>query len=585
MADQHIQAKLIALLKQDKIQLWTPPFTTEANEAGPGHMQELAVRYSQVVGFSQSEVEIALEDIRSQAVKSEKGNGTNRETNIATLKLILPTEIKEGNKKKHYLKTRLDITTQDLMNRIKEEFELKYIQLIVSGKTLSPDKRLDEQNVKNKSTVMVLKVTEPEGKKEMMELEEKKRVIEQSVQRTRKGFQILSERDGSEDPETTPFLEIADHMGNPIQIPAREKKALILAMGFHEKGRALMKKKEYDKAHGYLVQADKQFSKCDSMLLNTVDNYAVLQLDIVWCYRALEDLSSLKDAKKRLQHAENLFLICYGEDQQRLQNIKGNTGGEEVLFLRLYLLQSLLAYLESKNQNQAAKNQAAKKLKQGEELYRQLCLDPEKMTQLLNKGFTEKDARLGLRACRGNVEMAVMHITRRIEERAELKKKERQRLEDINTLVELGYNRKAAAQALHETNGQLDEAYRFLLDSSEASNSGTPQPDTDRQTKVDQSEEVRLAGGQASPLLLDNQGVIPSELRSPSAPSSSSEDPSTSSEDSTASGSNLPDDDLMKVLEYIPRHEEDYLDVTLEEESELIAQIKSYLEQLSANSC
>lgn len=38
---------------------------------------------------------------------------------------------------------------------------------------------------------------------------------------------------------------------------------------------------------------------------------------------------------------------------------------------------------------------------------------------------------------------------------------------------------------------------------------------------------------QATQLLLDNQGVIPSELRSPSAPSSSSEEPSTSSEDLT----------------------------------------------------
>lgn len=39
MAEQHIQAKLIALLKQDKIQLWNPPFTTEANEAGLEHIQ------------------------------------------------------------------------------------------------------------------------------------------------------------------------------------------------------------------------------------------------------------------------------------------------------------------------------------------------------------------------------------------------------------------------------------------------------------------------------------------------------------------------------------------------------------------
>ncbi|XP_053491150.1 NEDD8 ultimate buster 1 [Ictalurus furcatus] len=597
MAEQHIQAKLIALLKQDKIQLWTPPFTTEANEAGPEHIQELAVRYSQVVGFSQPEVEIALEDIRSQAVKRGKGNRTYRETNVATLELMLPMEIRKGNKKKHYLETRLDITTQDLMNKIKEEFELKYIKLILNGKTLSPDKRLDEQNVKNNSKVMVLKVTEPEGKKAMVDEEEKKRSNEESVQRTRKGFQILSERDGSEDPETTPFLEIADQKGNPIQIPAREKKALILAMGFHEKGRALMKKKEYDEALCHLLLADEQFSKCGSVLLNTVDNYAVLQLDIVWCYRALEALSCLKDGKERLQQAENCFLKCYGEDQQRLQNIKGNTGGEEVLFLRLYLLQSLLAYLEGNE------NQAAKKLKQVEELYSQLCLDPEKMTQLLSIGFTEQDARLGLRACRGNVEAAVMHITRRIEERNKITRRERnnrrQRLEAINTLVELGYNKKAAAQALHATKGDVNKAYGILQNSSEASSSGTPQPDTDRQTKVDQlaymgfqREEVevalRLVGddvAQAAQLLLDNQGVIPSELHSPSAPSSSSEEPSTSSEDSTASGSNLPDTELVnEVLEYIPTHEEDYLDVNLEEESELIALMKSHLERHSATS-
>ncbi|KAM9488381.1 NEDD8 ultimate buster 1 isoform 1-T3 [Clarias gariepinus] len=591
MDEEHIQAKLVTMLKQDKIQLWTPPFTTETHEAGHEHLQELAARYSQMVGFPQHEVAIALETIRSQAVKKGKGNKTYRETNIATLEIILP----KGNKKKNYLETKLDITAQDLMNKIKEEFELKYIKLIVNGKMLFPEKRLDEQNVKNNSKVMVLKLSEPEGKKAMIEEEQKNRSHDESVQRTQKGFEILSERDGSEDPATTPFLEIADQKGNPIPIPLHEKKALILAMGFHEKGRALMKKKEYDAAVTHLLQADAQFEKCCSMLLNTVDNFAVLQLDIVWCYRALEALSCLNDCKQRLQRAENCFLKCYGEEQQRLLKIKGNTGGEEVLFLRLYILQSLLAYLDGNG------DQAAKKLKQGEELYNQLCLDPEKMTQLMSMGFSEQDARLGLRACRGNVEAAVIHITCRTKEREEIKQRERNkrrhRLEAINTLVELGFSKKAAAQALHKTRGDVDEAYRHLLDSSEASSSGIAQPDSDRQTKVDQlaylgfqreevEEALRLMGddiSQATQLLLDYQGVIPAELRSPSQ-SSSSEEPSTSSED-TASGSSPPDAELVnEVLEYIPRHEEDYLDVTLEEESEIIAQIKSYLEKSSAQS-
>lgn len=96
----------------------------------------------------------------------------------------------------------------------------------------------------------------------MREDEEKKRSQDEGVQRTQKGFQILSERgehdttskqcytpgldqskecsknniksfpllypsDGSEDPATTPFLEIADQKGNPLQIPDDERKVCI----------------------------------------------------------------------------------------------------------------------------------------------------------------------------------------------------------------------------------------------------------------------------------------------------------------------------------------------------------------------
>ncbi|KAI5106506.1 NEDD8 ultimate buster 1 isoform X2 [Silurus meridionalis] len=596
MAEQDIQTRIIAMLKQETIQLWIPPYTTETGEAGHEQMQELAVKYSQVLGFPQPDMETALEEIRLQAVRRGSGNKTFKETNIANLDFILP---KKGHKRRHNIKSKLDITAQDLINKIKEECELKHIKLIVNGKVLSPDKRLDEQNVKNNSKIMVLKLSEPEIKKEIMEVEEKMRSNEESVQRVQKGFQILSERDGSEDPMTTPFLEIADQKGNPIQIPLDKKKALILAMGFHEKGRALMKQKEYNEALFYLLQAEDEFRKCNSALLTTVDNYAVLQLDIVWCYRALEALSCLTDCKQRLQQAENCFLKCYGEGQTRLQKIKGNTGGEGVLFLRLYLLQSLLVYLDGKE------NQAITKLKQSEELYNQLSLDQEKMNQLLSMGFTEQDARLGLRACRGNVEAAVMHITLRRAEREEIKQRERnkrrQRLEAINTLVELGYNKKSAANALHKAHGDLDEAYRILLDLCEASSSRIPQPDTDRQTKVDQivsfgfqREEVEVAlslveddQAQAIQLLLDNQGIIPAVLRPPSAPSSapssSSDEPSTSSEDLTACGTSPPDSELVnEVLECIPQHEEDYLDVNLEEEAELIALMRSYLEKSSA---
>ena len=50
---------------------------------------------------------------------------------------------------------------------------------------------------------------------------------------------------------------------------------------------------------------------------------------------------------------------------------------------------------------------------------------------------------------------------------------------------------------------------------------------------------------------------------------------------STSVSQSLMDVDLVnEVLEDIPRHEEDYLDLTLEEEMDLIGQMKSFLNRM-----
>ncbi|XP_078100939.1 NEDD8 ultimate buster 1 [Sander vitreus] len=587
MAEQNTEAKLKSWLKQEKIQLWNPPYTDEDNAPGQQHMQDLAERYAPLLCLPLAEVVGALEAIRLQAVNRGKGNKTFRETNVATLELLLPRDSKKDPKTKNLLETRLDVGVQEVVDRIGEEYGLKHIKLILNGKTLSVDQRLDEQGVKNHSKMMVLKVSDTELKQQLSEEEEKTKNQNESIQRTQKGFQILSERDGSED--TSPFLEIADQRGNPLKIPHEEKKALILAMGLHEKGRSLMKKKQFDNALCHLLQADQQFSKCGSALLSSVDNFAVLQLDIVWCYRALEALSCLEDGKSRLQRAEDCFLQCYGEQQQRLLMIKGNTGREEVLFLRLYLLQSLLSYIEG---NDA---QARHQLSKVESLYSRLCLDSEKMSQLMVLGFTEREARLGLRACQGDLEEAAIHISNQRQEREELKQRERQkrsrRMEVISTLTELGFSRRDAARALQLADGDVDKAYGILLDSSQAAQStnnnteGAFSPE-----KVDQllylgferdvsEAALRLTAGDlqsATQLLLDNQGILSPELLSESPPSTSSSP--SSEEPSTSSSTSTEDNELVnEVLEDISRHEEDYLDLTLEEESQLIQTMKTYL--------
>ncbi|MEQ2215860.1 hypothetical protein XENOCAPTIV_006994, partial [Xenoophorus captivus] len=516
MTEQNTQAKLKNLLKQEKIQLWNPPYTQEDNQPGDQHIQELAQRYAPFLNLSVTEVGGALESIRAQAVKRGKGNRTFRETSVATLELLLPRDAKKvellepdlcqegGDHRGVQPETRQTDPERENSERgsvriSAEMFRTAAGSLIHAMSLHVLDKHLDEQGVKNHSKVMVLKVSDAE---QINKEEEEKKNQNESIQRTQKGFQILSERD------TTPFLEIADQKGNPLKIPHKEKKALILAMGFHEKGRSLMKRKQYDNALCHLLQADQQFSECGSALLSSVDNYAVLQLDIVWCYRALEALSCLEDGRSRLQRAEECFLKCYGEQQQRLLMIKVRASSPtlkettvrlEFCFLKYVLMGPLvLIYPEGffqlahgspnpLNVHSSCQCSGTRPLNvsdpdgtsrltcvvpQVENLYGRLCPDSEKMAQLMALGFTEREARLGLRACGGDLQEAAIHISNRRQEREEVKQRERQkrtaRMEAISSLMELGFSRRDAARALHHAEGNVDKAYSILLDSSQA---------------------------------------------------------------------------------------------------------------------
>ncbi|MGH0149976.1 UNVERIFIED_CONTAM: hypothetical protein FKN15_024534 [Acipenser sinensis] len=541
--EEYLQLKLKTCLRSDNIQLWKAPYTTENSEAGQQAIKELAEKYAPNLNLNATEVESALEDVSSLKVKREKANETYKTEGVATLEIALPKKYKQGSQR-HYLETTLDITSNQLMAMISEKFGVgTNMKLFLSGKTVGADKTLQEQGVKHNSKIMVLSLKESEKDKQKIAAEEKQYQIKnETITRTQKGFEILSERDGSMDPNTTPFLEITDQKGNPIKIPPAERKALILAMGLHEKGRALLKRKDYETSLCLLLQADEQFSKCGSQLLNTVDNYAVLQLDIVWCYRALENLDYLQNAKERLQKAESCFLKCYGEEQTRLLQIKGNSGREEVLFLRLYLLQGFLFFLRGEDQ-----------------------LAAEKV----------------------------------MKEKAEMKRKERQKrrkhVDDINTLRELGCSKRDAARALHDAEGDLDRAFQILLDNNrlvEATSNDTESSGMDssnREVLINQlvflgfdrdsaAAALGLAGGNvqlAAQLLVHHRGNLPPDVLSPSLrSSSSSEEPSTSS---NSAGSPInPGDEQMdldlvnEVLGDIPNHEEDYLDLNLEEESELV---------------
>ncbi|XP_053266098.1 NEDD8 ultimate buster 1 isoform X1 [Podarcis raffonei] len=629
--NKYLAAKLKNYLREDKIQLWKPPYTNSHQEAGE-ELKALALQYSARLNCNDNEIEALLEEIRSKAVERGTKNEAYKMTGVATLEVALPTRL--GKARKNVLETKLVITGKELRSQIAQAYGLEEncIKIIINKKQLDLGKTLEEQGVTHNVKVMVLelKLSEEETRKkvrseEMQQEEEavKKKEMNKRMQRTKKGLEILAEREDSMDPDRAPYLDIANQTGRTIKIPPQAKKALFLAMGYHEKGRALLKKKEYAMALPFLLDADKHFCECGSDLLNTVDNYAVLQLDIVWCYFHLGQLDCLDDAEKKLLAAHDCFRKCYGENHERLVTIKGSSGREKALFLRLYLLQGISHYHNGREQ------EAGENLQRAHDLFKELCIDPDKINSLLLLGFSAQEARLGLRACDGNVDHAASHISNRREEKAQIRREERakrrKRLEDINSLKSMGYSERTAREALHNAKGDLELAVKIMLENPHLLLSDDDDPVPRNQFQVPQESIDQLvymgftpeAAEQALKVFKGNiqlavqtlahyGGSLPAELQTPSDSITPSDESSSSKDSPTdsaekrkkrkeergktqgTSGASTDEDmevdAVNEILEDIPEHEEDYLDLTLEEEELVINEYLSYIQHLQTQS-
>lgn len=55
------------------------------------------------------------------------------------------------------------------------------------------------------------------------------------------------------------LFQLEDQAGNAVIIPTKERKALVLAMTLHEKGKAALKKDDFARALVFFLDADKEF--------------------------------------------------------------------------------------------------------------------------------------------------------------------------------------------------------------------------------------------------------------------------------------------------------------------------------------
>jgi len=469
--EEAILTKIRTVLNNNKVKLWELPYYDVTKKAADeAKLHELAVTIAEDVGLPRPHIFQGLQMLQQNALEKLAARDRFKDTGLANLKIRCSKGLKCKVKT---INISLTNTGDELLEMISSVVNVQKdkIKLICGGRVISPNDQIGLQNVKNSATIMVVLVGDSEA---LSIVAEQRKMLEE----TKADAARLSGRNSNKDDY---FLQVADQSGKSLDLPAEEKRSLIIAMSLHEKGKAALKKKQYSIALVLLLEAELEFSQCRSDLLDMVDNFAILSLDIAWCYLLLQTLSELPNAEMRLAKCEKKFRCSYGNNLERVAALKGSKGNEQTLMLRLHLLQGIVAF-------HLGRDKEAKLLLEKVSLEMQmLAVDEEDLMEIVSMGYLISEARVGLRASMGDKKMAVEHILRRREEKADILKKEkeerdREKLREklgrcadgnwinigyFNTLTNMGFTEKVAAEALKQANNSLNMAVQLLQEEPE----------------------------------------------------------------------------------------------------------------------
>ncbi|XP_050682800.1 NEDD8 ultimate buster 1-like [Leptidea sinapis] len=600
---EDLLIKLRAKLNEGKIKLWDPPYISSDDQNTESFL-ELANAYAIDLSIDVNIIIDGLKELQQHSIERSKANEEYKETGCATLRVKTTGP---GNKGVIRVVRKLTIMGSELMETVAEALgvESPRVKLIFNGKVIKSAPSLAEQGVNNGIQLMALIMAEsPEQvKKEDNMYMEMKETLDDAT--------LLSEYvDELADDEE--YMRLEDQSGNTIELPRAEKRALSVGLAMHSRGRAAIKKHDYSLALVLLLEADRQLSECRSQILSSVDNWAVLQLDIAWCYLCLRSLQSANDAATRLTRAELAFRKTYGEEHERLIALKGTAENERVLFMRLYLLQGIVAYHQNKRQ------EARALLEKAERELNSLQVDETSVEAVMELGWSRGQACTGLRATNGDVNRAHHYLEEKKKERDAARKSSRDARESralgvcmdgstvsvdlVRSLQEMGFSRRLAVLALRNSNNNVTDAVRLindhpdLLRDSDASDQDETSSSSESQVEADARllEELKIMGypvEQASAALRAANNDLNTTIEMLSSGDCSqpcqSSNPSTS-ESAEASRKRQKNEErikkrkareeaLRRLRNAIRADDEDYLDTSLTDESHFLAQYKSLL--------
>ncbi|MQL92423.1 hypothetical protein Taro_025042 [Colocasia esculenta] len=363
------------------------------------------------------------------------------------------------------------------------------INLISAGKVLRDDgggrcegpKTLLQLGLKNNSKVLASAAAPSEERSraaaaEAVAVREEVSEAERSrrLARIRAAAEKLSQRhvDGCL-PVEDYDIELENQAGEKVMLGTEtDQRAVMMGLMLHANGKKLLKLKKYQEALDVLVMTEEAFSLCNPKVIEMIDNIPLLEMDIVWCYFMLRDISWLSLAGVRLAKARKGFERSHGKDSTRIRLLQAGRQTEAAIYLRLELLEGVVAY------HSGHLEESRRSLTSAQARYMQLQVPDEALSLLMGMGYREQTAKRALRMTNQDVQSAVdlleeerdKKIRRRqenLQRQAEILEQQKygttpQRrpvdLQQLNALESIGFERNLAAEALRVNENDTQKA-------------------------------------------------------------------------------------------------------------------------------
>ncbi|XP_057968287.1 uncharacterized protein LOC131157874 [Malania oleifera] len=303
------------------------------------------------------------------------------------------------------------------------------INLICAGKVLKDgdgNQKLSELGIKNNGKILATRVSRDEGKslKEELVAEEDR---SSRLARVKAAATALAKRHADGYLPIEDFdIELEDQSGQKVHLGSEtDQRAVMMGLMLHAKGKQLIRKQNYKDALEVLAMGEEAFSLCNPKVIEMIDNAPILQIDMVWCYFMLQDISSLSVAGTRLAKAREGVEHAHGKDSSRVRLLQAGRHPEIALHLRLELLEGVVAY----HSGQFEKSR--KSLTSAQAKYFQLQVPDEALSLIMSMGYKERAAKRALRMTNQEVGSAIDFL---VDEKA---KKAQKREQDIQRKIEI----------------------------------------------------------------------------------------------------------------------------------------------------